>query len=157
MRACVQRVTSASVTVEGEIVGRISGGLLVLLGVADGDTAADAEQLADKIVELRIFGDEAGKMNRSLLDVVQQSLDDAAAGMLVVSQFTLLGDCRKGRRPSFIAAATPELGEALYLQFVERARRRGLRVETGKFRAHMDVALVNDGPVTILLDSRKLF
>jgi D-tyrosyl-tRNA(Tyr) deacylase len=157
MRACVQRVISASVTVEGEIVGRISGGLLVLLGVADGDTAADAEQLADKIVELRIFGDQAGKMNQSLLDVVQQSPSETALGMLVVSQFTLLGDCRKGRRPSFIAAAPPELGEALYLQFVERARRRGLRVETGKFRAHMDVALVNDGPVTMLLDSRKLF
>jgi D-tyrosyl-tRNA(Tyr) deacylase len=150
------------VTVDGEVVGRIGRGLLVLVGVASEDTAIDAEQLADKIVELRIFNDDAGKMNRSLLEVVQdsadeQSTDGAAVGMLVVSQFTLLGDCRKGRRPSFVAAAPPELGETLYLRFVEQARRRGVRVETGKFRAHMDVALVNDGPVTMLLDSGKLF
>jgi D-tyrosyl-tRNA(Tyr) deacylase len=150
------------VTVDGEIVGRIGRGLLVLLGVAADDSRADSEQLADKIAELRIFNDDAGKMNRSLLEVVQQSADcqsteDAAVGMLVVSQFTLLGDCRKGRRPSFVAAAPPELAEELYLVFVEQVRRRGVRVETGKFRAHMDVALVNDGPVTMLLDSGKLF
>ncbi len=162
MRACVQRVSSASVTVDGDVVGRIGGGLLVLVGVASDDTAADAEQLAEKIVELRIFNDDAGKMNRSLLEVIQQSAGDPSVvnvtvGMLVVSQFTLLGDCRKGRRPSFVAAAPPELGEALYLRFVEHARSRGVRVETGTFRAHMDVALVNDGPVTMLLDSRKLF
>lgn len=148
-------------TVDGEVVGRIGRGLLVLVGVASEDTAVDAEQLADKIVELRIFNDDAGKMNRSLLEVVQesaaeQSTDGAAVGMLVVSQFTLLGDCRKGRRPSFVAAAPPELGETLYLRFVEQARKRGVHVATGKFRAHMDVALVNDGPVTLLLDSGKL-
>jgi D-tyrosyl-tRNA(Tyr) deacylase len=150
------------VTVDGEIVGRIGSGLLVLLGVAADDTRADAEQLADKIAELRIFNDDAGKMNRSLVDVVQQSAgiestDHATALMLVVSQFTLLGDCRKGRRPSFVAAAGPELAEELYRLFVNRVRSRGVQAETGKFRAHMDVALVNDGPVTMLLDSRKLF
>ncbi len=162
MRACVQRVSSASVTVDGEVVGRIGRGLLVLLGVAADDSRADAEQLADKIAELRIFSDDAGKMNRSLLEVVQQSAgdqstDDAAVGMLVVSQFTLLGDCRKGRRPSFVAAAPPGLAEELYLVFVEQVRRRGVTVETGKFRAHMDVALVNDGPVTMLIDRGKCF
>jgi D-aminoacyl-tRNA deacylase len=170
MRACVQRVSSASVTVEGEVVGRIGPGLLVLLGVAGDDTRTDAEQLADKIAELRIFNDDAGKMNRSLLEIVSsvaaavgETARDATQlatepiGMLVVSQFTLLGDCRKGRRPSFIAAAPPEVAEELYLVFVERVRQRGVHVETGKFRAHMEVALVNDGPVTMLLDSRKLF
>ncbi|RIK77205.1 MAG: D-tyrosyl-tRNA(Tyr) deacylase [Planctomycetota bacterium] len=171
MRACLQRVSSAAVTVDGEVVGQIGRGLLVLLGVAAEDTREDAEQLADKIVELRIFNDDAGKMNRSLLEIVREAEQDEAergragqgragqgrAGLLVVSQFTLLGDCRKGRRPSFIAAAPPELAEDLYQVFVERARQRDIFVATGRFRAHMDVALVNDGPVTVLLDSRKVF
>jgi D-tyrosyl-tRNA(Tyr) deacylase len=149
MRACVQRVSEASVTVDGKVVGRIERGLLVLLGVEQEDTDADARYMCDKTVELRIFEDEQGKMNRSLLDV--------GGGMLVVSQFTLLGDCRKGRRPSFIRAADPEEGNRLYELFVECVTARGVQVETGTFRAHMDVALVNDGPVTILLDSKKLF
>jgi len=149
MRACVQRVSQAQVSVEGEIVGRIQRGLLVLLGVAADDTAADAEQLAEKIATLRIFEDAEGKMNLALADV--------AGEMLVVSQFTLLGDARKGRRPSFIAAAPPELAEHLYEVFVTAVRRAGLTVATGRFRRHMDVALTNDGPVTLLLDSRKLF
>ena len=149
MRACVQRVRQASVTVGGEVVGQIDRGLLVFLGVATGDTPEDARQLADKICQLRIFEDDACKMNRSL--------EDIGGAMLVVSQFTLLGDCRKGRRPSFVQAASPHIGERLYESFVVAASRRGLKVETGRFRAHMDVALVNDGPVTLLLDSRKLF
>jgi D-tyrosyl-tRNA(Tyr) deacylase len=137
------------VTVDGEVCGQIGAGLLVLLGVAADDVAEDARQMAGKIVELRIFGDDEDKMNRSLLDV--------GGAMLVVSQFTLLGDCRKGRRPSFVAAAGPELGEMLYETFVDAVRSRGVEVATGRFRARMDVALVNDGPVTMLLDSRKLF
>lgn len=149
MRACVQRVSQAHVAVEGQVVGRIERGLLVLLGVATDDTAADAEQLAEKISTLRIFEDAEGKMNLALADV--------AGEMLVVSQFTLLGDARKGRRPSFIAAAPPELAEHLYEVFVAAVRRLGLTVATGRFRRHMDVALTNDGPVTLLLDSRKLF
>jgi D-tyrosyl-tRNA(Tyr) deacylase len=149
MRACVQRVTEASVTVDGAVCGRIGVGLVVLLGVATDDTADDVRYMADKIVELRIFGDDEGKMNRSLAEV--------GGGMLVVSQFTLLGDARKGRRPSYIAAAPPELAESLYEEFVSAVRRRGIEVATGKFRAHMDVSLINDGPVTLLLDSRKLF
>jgi D-tyrosyl-tRNA(Tyr) deacylase len=149
MRACVQRVSQAEVTVGGEVTGRIDRGLVVLLGVADGDTEQDARQMAQKIVELRIFEDDAGKMNRSIAE--------AGGALLVVSQFTLLGDCRKGRRPSFIDAAPPEEAERLYQVFVAAAREQGMRVETGKFRTHMDVALVNDGPVTILLDSRKAF
>lgn len=176
MRACVQRVSSASVTVDGQVVGRIGRGLLVLLGVAADDTAGDAVQLADKIVDLRIFNDADGQMNRSLLEIVQEEprreteqggagqrdvgqggAGQGRAGMLVVSQFTLLGDCRKGRRPSFIAAAGPELAEQLYEVFAEHVRQRGISVVTGKFRAHMDVALVNDGPVTVLVDTRKLF
>ncbi|MEX2188082.1 MAG: D-aminoacyl-tRNA deacylase [Pirellulales bacterium] len=171
MRACIQRVTQASVTVDNEVVGRIGYGLVVLLGVAADDTPSDSVQLADKIVELRIFNDAAGKMNRSLADIVQEgrSATNASepapleppllepAGLLVVSQFTLLGDCRKGRRPSFVAAAPPELAEQLYEAFTEHARRRGITVATGQFRAHMDVALVNDGPVTMLLDTRKVF
>ncbi len=147
MRACVQRVSQASVTVDGEVIGRIERGLLILLGVAHGDTDNEAQTLADKISQLRIFPDDEGKMNRSL--------EDAGGEMLVVSQFTLLGDCRKGRRPSFVHAAPPELGEQLYEAFVEMVRNRGIKVATGKFRAHMDVALVNDGPVTLLLDTEK--
>jgi D-aminoacyl-tRNA deacylase len=149
MRAVVQRVSQAQVVVAGEIVGRIDRGLLVLLGVATGDTDEDARQLAQKIVELRIFNDDEGKMNRSLAE--------AGGALLVVSQFTLLGDCRKGRRPSFIDAAPPEEAQRLYRLFVDAASAQGIRVETGRFREHMDVSLTNDGPVTLMLDSRKAF
>jgi D-tyrosyl-tRNA(Tyr) deacylase len=149
MRACVQRVSSASVTVDGEVVGKIDAGLVALLGVAGGDTQADAEFMADKLVNLRIFCDQNGKMNLSLLETEGE--------MLVVSQFTLLGDCRKGRRPSFVDAAPPEVANALYETFVARVAAIGVQVATGTFQAMMDVALVNDGPVTMLLDSRKLF
>lgn len=149
MRAVVQRVENASVSVDGEITGQISEGLVVLLGVARDDEKDDVEVLADKIVNLRIFADDQGKMNRSLLET--------GGAMLAVSQFTLYGDARKGRRPSFIEAAEPEKANALYEYFVERARSLGVKVETGVFQAMMKVSLVNDGPVTILLDSRKLF
>jgi D-tyrosyl-tRNA(Tyr) deacylase len=149
MRAVVQRVCEASVRVEGRVVGQIGRGLLVLLGVGAGDTEDDADLLADKVLNLRVFPDEAGAMNRSLLDV--------AGELLLVSQFTLYGDARKGRRPSFIDAATPDEANRLYRHCVEKARGSGLRVEEGVFRAMMEVALVNDGPVTILLDSRKAF
>ena len=149
MRACVQRVRQAQVAVGDETVGRIGPGLLVLLGVAAGDEEGDARQLADKIVSLRIFDDEAGKMNRSLADF--------GGAMLVVSQFTLLGDCRKGRRPSFDAAAPPEVARSLYEVFVARVREQGIEVATGRFREMMQVELTNDGPVTLLLDSRKAF
>ena len=149
MRAVVQRVSSASVTVDGELVGEIGPGLLVLLGVAQADTDEDANYLAEKTVNLRIFEDDAGKMNRSLLEV--------GGRMLAVSQFTLLGDCRKGRRPSFIEAAPPEAGKRLYERFCDAVRQFGVAVETGRFQAMMDVALVNDGPVTVLVDSKKAF
>jgi D-tyrosyl-tRNA(Tyr) deacylase len=149
MRVCVQRVSEASVTVADKVVGRINRGLVVLLGVAADDVSDDARSMADKIVELRVFPDEAGKMNRSLAE--------SGGAMLVVSQFTLFGDCRKGRRPSFIDAAPPELGERLYQEFVAAVTAKGIHVETGQFRQHMDVALVNDGPVTLLLDSKKVF
>lgn len=148
MRACLQRVSSASVEVDGQRVGEIEHGLVVLLGVAAVDTAAEVDLLARKTIELRIFDDDEGRMNRSLLDV--------AGGLLVVSQFTLLADCRKGRRPSYTGAAEPALAEALYEQFVARCRASVARVATGVFRAHMQVALVNDGPVTIVLDTREL-
>lgn len=149
MRAVVQRVSEASVSVAGQVVSRIGAGLLVLLGVAEGDGEDDLAYLADKVVNLRIFPDEAGHMNRSVLD--------AGGSLLVVSQFTLLGDARKGRRPGFTDAASPDEANALYRRFVERARQSGLTVEEGVFRAMMDVALVNQGPVTLLLDSRKAF
>jgi D-tyrosyl-tRNA(Tyr) deacylase len=149
MRAVLQRVTRASVTVDGEVIGQIGRGLLVLLGVEQDDTDADAQQLADKTIQLRIFEDAEGKMNLALPDV--------GGSMLVVSQFTLLGDCRKGRRPSFIDAAPPELAERLYETFVAAVGVQGISVATGKFRAMMQVELINDGPVTILLDSRKRF
>jgi D-tyrosyl-tRNA(Tyr) deacylase len=149
MRACVQRVTHAQVTVAGDVVGRIDRGLMVLLGVAVGDTADDARYLADKLVGLRIFEDADGKMNLALGDV--------GGAMLVVSQFTLLGDCRKGRRPSFTDAASPADAETLYEVFVAAVRAQGITVATGRFRQHMEVAIVNDGPVTMLVDSRKLF
>lgn len=146
MRACVQRVSEAIVTVEGEVAGQIGRGLLVLLGVAADDGDADAHWLAEKIVGLRIFEDEAGKMNLSLLET--------AGAMLVVSQFTLLGDCRRGRRPSFIAAARPEEAERLYQVFVEAVRAANVEVATGRFRSHMQVSLVNDGPVTLIVESK---
>ena len=148
MLACIQKVSRAKVTVGGEISGEIGRGFLVLLGVADGDTEAEARLLADKAAGLRIFEDAEGKMNLSLSDV------DGA--MLVVSQFTLLGDCRKGRRPSFTAAAPPELAEALYEVFVNRVAEHGIPTATGRFRQFMEVELVNDGPVTLLLDSERL-
>jgi len=147
MKAVLQRVSRASVTVEGQVVGQIGRGLLVLLGVEQDDALADAQQLADKTVQLRIFDDADGKMNLALADV--------GGALLVVSQFTLLGDCRKGRRPSFIQAAPPALAEQLYENFVAAVGVQGIPVATGKFRAMMQVELVNDGPVTLLLDSRK--
>ncbi len=149
MRACVQRVSRARVTVADETTGAIERGLLVLLGVSASDDDRDARELAAKIVALRVFEDDAGKMNLGLAD--------AGGAMLVVSQFTLLGDCRKGRRPSFSQAAPPELAERLYEVFVTAVREQNIAVETGRFRQHMDVELVNDGPVTLLLDSRRLF
>lgn len=149
MRAVVQRVTSARVTVSERVTGEIAAGLLVLLGVEQGDGPPDVQYIAAKIRDLRIFPDEAGKMNRSLLD--QQG------AVLVVSQFTLSGDARNGRRPSFASAAPPEIARALYEEVVRELQASGLRVETGEFQAMMQVALVNDGPVTILLDSRKTF
>ena len=145
MRACIQRVRAAKVTVEGEVAGEIGAGMLVLLGVAVGDEEADARWLADKIAALRIFEDEAGKMNLSLTEM--------GGALLVVSQFTLLGDCRKGRRPSFVQAAPPELAEALYETFVAAVRAGGIAVATGRFRRQMQVELINDGPVTLVVDS----
>jgi len=149
VRAVVQRVTSASVAIEEQIVGRIGPGLVVFVGVAAGDGPADIEYTAGKIRDLRIFPDTEGRMNRSIVEV--------GGSVLIVSEFTLLGDARKGRRPAFDAAASPETARALYEQFVERVRRDGLAVETGVFQAQMAVELVNDGPVTILLDSRRAF
>ena len=146
MRAVVQRVKESSVSVNSDMIGRIGKGLVVLLGVAETDQPGDADFLADKIVNLRIFEDDSHKMNRSLLDT--------GCEMLVVSQFTLLGDCRKGRRPSFIQAAGPEKANGLYERFVKRVRQKGVTVETGRFRAMMDVALINDGPVTLIVESK---
>ncbi len=148
MRCVVQRVTQASVTTGGETVGQIGPGLMVLIGVGAADTERDVRYMADKVPELRIFEDEAGKMNRSLLDV--------GGAILAVSQFTLYGDARGGRRPSFIAAARPEEANARYEALVAAWREKGVTVETGRFRTEMQVSLVNDGPVTILLDSTKL-
>jgi len=147
VRVVIQRVARSAVTVAGEEVARTGTGLLVLLGVAQGDSSEDARRLAGKVAGLRIFEDDAGKMNLSVADV--------GGGVLVVSQFTLLADCRKGRRPSFTGAAPPAEAEALYQTFVEELRRRALPVVTGRFQAHMQVSLTNDGPVTILLDSRQ--
>ena len=149
MRAVVQRVSHASVMVNGEVTGEIGQGLLVLLGVARDDSEADADYLADKVAGLRIFEDEAGKMNLSVTEV--------GGAVLAVSQFTLFGDARRGKRPSFDAAARPEHAKALYENFVERIRACGLRCETGRFQEMMEVELVNDGPVTMLLDSKKGF
>ena len=149
MRAVVQRVSSASVTVNDEVIGWIGRGFLVLLGIGEDDSEQDVIYLAGKVAGLRVFEDEAGKMNLTLADV--------GGAVLAVSQFTLFGDCRKGRRPSFVAAARPEKANPLYEAFVAELRGQGLPVETGQFQAHMDVSLVNDGPVTLLLDSQKAF
>jgi D-tyrosyl-tRNA(Tyr) deacylase len=149
MRAVVQRVSRAEVRVGGESTGRIGRGLLVLVAAGNDDGDADIAYTVDKIVNLRIFPDDAGNMNLALKDV--------GGALLIVSQFTLYGDCRKGRRPSFIAAMPPEPAEKMYEQFVAAARQSGVPVETGRFRAMMDVELVNDGPVTLLIDSKKEF
>ena len=149
MRCVVQRVTRASVTVEGETVGAVGPGLMVLIGVSAEDTENDLKYMADKVPNLRIFDDENGVMNRSVTD--------AGGSILAVSQFTLYGDARGGRRPSYIQAAKPEAANAMYEKLVEAWRAKGLHVETGRFRTEMQVELVNDGPVTILLDSRKTF
>ena len=146
MRVVIQRVESALITVGSETIGKIGKGLLVLLGVAFSDNIDDAEYLADKTVNLRIFEDENDKMNRSLLDT--------GGEILVVSQFTLLGDCKKGRRPSFVKAASPALAEKLYQRFVDCIQQKGISVETGRFQAKMAVSLINDGPVTLIIDSK---
>lgn len=149
MRAVVQRVTRSAVRVGGEVVGSIGPGFLVLLGAEEGDSPQDVEYIVDKVSGLRVFSDSEGKMNLALAD--------AGGEVLVVSQFTLVGDCRKGRRPSFVRSGDPALAEQFYLKVVEGLRAKGHRVETGRFRADMEVELVNDGPVTLLLDSRKCF
>jgi D-tyrosyl-tRNA(Tyr) deacylase len=146
MKAVIQRVTRASVEVDGVVIGQIDAGLLVLLGVAKEDSEADAQYLMDKLIGLRIFSDTEGKMNRSIIDI--------GGKLLIVSQFTLLGDTAKGRRPGFDRAATPERARTLYELIIGMARDRGILVETGRFGAHMRVALENDGPVTFLIDSR---
>lgn len=149
MRAVIQRVSQASVKVADRVSGQIEAGLLVLIGIAKDDQQADANYLLDKIINLRIFEDESGKLNLSALDLNKD--------ILLVSQFTLLGDCRQGRRPSFFAAASPKEAELIYDYLVKQASKIDLRVETGTFQADMDVNLTNDGPVTILLDSKKEF
>ena len=149
MRAVIQRVKSASVTVEGKVVSEIQKGLLVFLGVAQEDTPADVDYMASKIANLRIFEDDEGRMNLSILDIGGEAL--------VVSQFTLYGDCRKGRRPSFIHAARPEKADPLYQAFMDEISQLGVPVKAGIFQAMMDVELINDGPVTMMLDSNKLF
>ena len=149
MRAVVQRVSSSSVTVDGSVIGSTKQGLLVLVGVTDTDTTEDIQYICDKVSHLRIFEDEQDKMNLSVLDV--------GGEVCVVSQFTLYGDARKGRRPNFMKAAPPDMAERLYLELVKAFKGKGLTVSTGQFQAHMQVSLVNDGPVTILLDSSKEF
>ena len=146
MIAVLQRVKTCTVTIDGKKTAEIGAGLLVLLGVGQGDTPADVDYLAEKTIRLRIFEDDAGKMNRSVQEI--------GGAVMVVSQFTLLGDCRKGRRPSFIDAAKPDVAVPLYERFIDRLRTTGLQVETGRFGAMMDVGLINDGPVTLILDSR---
>lgn len=147
MRSVVQRVSRGAVRVDRQVVGEVGRGLVVLLGVAEGDSSEDARWMADKLAQLRIFEDEAGKMNRSVRDV--------GGSVLLVSQFTLLGDARKGNRPSFTGAALPEVASTLYEEVAALLRARALPVATGVFRAHMEVELVNDGPVTLILDSRR--
>ncbi len=149
MRAVIQRVSRASVVIDGACRGAIGGGLVVLLGIESSDGDKEIDWLAEKIVNLRIFDDEQGKMNRSLADI--------GAEMLIVSQFTLYGDCRKGRRPGYSAAAPPQIAEPVYHKFVENIKARGIKTATGVFQAFMEVELVNDGPVTLLLDSDKIF
>lgn len=149
MRAVVQRVSRSEVTVDGRTTGKINKGLLVLLGVTHGDTSKDVDYIVDKTINLRIFEDENDKMNLSLKDI--------GGEMIAVSQFTLYGDCRKGRRPSFTNAAAPEEADKLYQEFVKKVSEQGINTETGEFGAHMMVDLVNDGPVTILLESNKSF
>jgi len=149
MRAVVQRVSEAYVTVDGEEKGRIGRGFMVLLGVGADDTEKDAIYLGDKVAKMRVFEDDAGKMNLALLDV--------GGEVLAISQFTLYGDARKGARPGFSSAAQPDKAEELYQKFIETIKKRGIKVEQGVFRAHMKVRLINDGPVTILLDSNKSF
>lgn len=149
MRAVVQRVSSSKVTVDGETYGKIDLGLNVLIGVEDGDTEKDLDYIFDKVVNLRIFEDENEKLNLSVKDVEGE--------ILAISQFTLAADCRKGRRPSFSNAARPEAANILYEKFVDKVREEGIKIETGKFQSHMVVDIVNDGPVTILLDSKKVF
>ncbi|QJD81826.1 D-aminoacyl-tRNA deacylase [Cohnella herbarum] len=147
MKVVLQRVSEAKVTVENEVVGKIGAGLMLLVGIGQEDTEQDLVWMADKLAGLRIFEDDAGKMNLSI--------EDVKGAILSVSQFTLYGDCRKGKRPNFMAAAKPEIAQASYEQFNERLRAKGLQVETGTFGAMMDVSLVNDGPVTLILDSRN--
>jgi D-tyrosyl-tRNA(Tyr) deacylase len=149
MRAVIQRVSRASVKIDGAIHGKISQGMLVLLGIRGSDDVSDLQWLAEKVVNLRIFEDRQGKMNKSLADIDGE--------MLIISQFTLYGDCRKGRRPGFSSAAAPEIAEPLYRRFIEEVKNRQVKVATGIFQASMEVELVNDGPVTLLLDSEKQF
>ncbi len=149
MRAVVQRVSSASVVVDQQVTGEIKGGLLVYLGIEKNDTAEDVGYMVEKITNLRIFEDEDGKMNRSMID--------EAGEMLCISQFTLLGDCRRGRRPSFTDAKEPAAADELYKQFIQGCRTKNIKTETGIFQAHMEVSSVNDGPVTMMIDSKKLF
>ncbi|MGB3222735.1 MAG: D-aminoacyl-tRNA deacylase [Desulforhopalus sp.] len=149
MRAVIQRVSRASVKIDGAIHGEISHGMVVLLGIRGSDAVPDLQWLAEKVVHLRIFEDQQGKMNKSLTDIDGE--------MLIVSQFTLYGDCRKGRRPGFSSAAAPEIAEPLYRRFIEEVKDRQIKVATGIFQASMEVELVNDGPVTLLLDSEKQF
>ncbi len=148
MRAVVQRVLRSSVEVEGSVVGSIPKGLMVLLGVSEKDTSEDAAYMADKILNLRVFDDEEGKMNYSLLDVKGE--------LLLVSQFTLYGDCRKGRRPNYMAAAKPDKADALYQELVQLCRAQNVKIETGVFQADMKVDILNDGPVTLIIDSEKI-
>lgn len=149
MRAVVQRVVRAGIDISGATTATIGRGLVILLGIQSRDSDTDLRWMADKIIHLRIFPDEAGKMNTSLADT--------GGEMLIISQFTLYGDCRKGRRPGFSAAATPEIAEPMYYKFIEEVKQRGIRVATGTFQADMAVDLINDGPVTLLLDSEKTF
>jgi D-tyrosyl-tRNA(Tyr) deacylase len=158
MRAVVQRVSRAEVRVKGSVIARIQFGLVVLIGISKDDTDASGQFLAEKIVHLRIFSDVEGRMNRSLLQVIADRAGSGIGpGILCVSQFTLYGDCRKGRRPSYDRAASPEVARPVYENFVEQLRAFGVPVQTGQFQAMMEVELVNDGPVTVLLDSERAF